>query len=435
MRKVRVQALSAGSAAILAAVSLAACGGSSHKSGSGGNGSSPTTTAANGGTSQSGSSGHFTTPTGSGGLPLTGTAGPQTPESNNPLGIKALSGAAQHQAIAAANKVAHQLGHGKIPKGTTVGLQEIINSVPSSQRADGQLIYGLRELGIKVIPCDAEGDPGKMESCVTSLVSQNVKAILSLGTDPSLIAQGLQDAKSHNIPVISYSGAVAASPLWKRVYYPDEKKAGEILGHYVVSQVKAHGGGSVWINNYPASWAAVRTQGLTAAMKGSGLSVAGTTTVNSTNPVAGTQQQVISQYTKSPDTKAYWFAYDSPGAAGAQALAAKDQGKSWPDGPLVVTFHDDQQANGLIRKGQITAVDDVDYDAASFEAVNAVAQLLAGKNMPPSDTGSTGQYGHQMYFYPIITKANNPPAGKFVQPKFDVVSFYTQLWHKEFGLG
>jgi ABC-type sugar transport system substrate-binding protein len=438
-----------GSVAIVAAVSLAACGSSSNSNSgasstsgattsgattSGATTSGATTSASTGSGTTPASSGASFTPTGSGGLALTGSAGTQQSESNKPLGIQAQTGAAQKAAIAAADKVAAKLGSGTIPKGTTIGLEEIINSVSSSQRADGQLLYGLRELGLKVIPCDAEGDPSKMESCMTSLVSQNVKAIMSLGTDPSLIAQGLQDAKSHHIPVISYSGAVAPSPLWYRVYYPDERKAGQILGKYVVSQLKAHGGGGVWINNYPASWAAERTDGLTAALKGSGLSVAGNTTVDSTNPIAGTQQQVIAQYTKDPSTKAYWFAYDSPGAAGAQALASKDAGKSWPSGPLVVTFHDDQQANGLIRKGQITAVDDVDYDASSFEADNALAQLLAKKPVPPSDTGATGQYGQQMYSYPVITKSSNPPAGKFVEPKFDVVSFYAELWHKEFGL-
>ena len=123
--------------------------------------------------------------------------------------------------------------------------------MPSAQRADGQLMYALRELGFNVIPCDAEGDPGKMESCMTSLVSQGVKGIISLGTDPSLIAQGLQDAKSHNIPVISFSGAVAPSPLWYRVYYNDDVKAGQVGGNYVVSQLKAHNDSSVWVSNYP----------------------------------------------------------------------------------------------------------------------------------------------------------------------------------------
>ena len=80
---------------------------------------------------------------------------------------------------------------------------------------------------------------------------------------------------------------------------------------------------------------------------------------------------------------------------------------------MVFTFHDDQQANGLLRNGQLTAVVDEDYDASSFEAADAMAQLIAKKKVPPSDTGA-GYDGHQMYYYPVITKANNPPAGKFV---------------------
>jgi ribose transport system substrate-binding protein len=366
-------------------------------------------------------------------LTLVGSAGPQNSEATNPLGIKAQSGAAQQAAVAAATADAAKLGKGTIPKGTTIGLEEIINSVSSAQRANGQLMYALRELGFNVIPCDGAGDPTKMESCMTSLVNQGVKAIVSLGTDPSLIAQGLQAAKAKNIPVISFSGAVAPSPLWYRVYYNDDRKAGQVLGNYVVTQVKGHGGGGVWVNNYPASWAAERTNGLLNAVKGTNVKVIAQTTVNSTNPIAGTQQQAIAAYTQNPNTKAYWFAYDSPGAAGAQALASKTQGKQFPAGPLVVTFHADQQANDLIRKGQISAVVDEDYDASSFQAADAVAQFVAGKKVEPSDTGS-GYRGHQMYFYPVITKANLPPPGKWPEPQFDVVSYFTQLWHKEFGL-
>jgi len=364
---------------------------------------------------------------------LIGSAGPQNSEATTPLGIKAETGAAQQAAITAADAQAAKLGSGKIPAGTTVGLEEIINSVSSAQRANGQLLYALRELGFNVIPCDGAGDPTKMESCMTSLVSQGVKAIVSLGTDPSLIAQGLQDAKSHNIPVISFSGAVAPSPLWYRVFFNNDMQAGKIAGAYIVSQLKSHGGGPVWISNYPASWAAERTAGVVSALKSAGLKIAAQTTVDSTNPIAGTQAQVATQYTQDPATKAYYFAYDSPGAAGAQALAAKDGGKPFPAGPLVVTFHDDQQANGLIRSGQITAVVDEDYDASSFEAADAVAQFIAKKTVAPSDTGA-GYDGLQMYSYPVITKANNPPSGQWPVPKFDVVSFFTELWHKEFGL-
>jgi ABC-type sugar transport system substrate-binding protein len=366
---------------------------------------------------------------------LVGSAGPQNSEATNPFGIKAESGAVQQTAIAAANAEAAKLGVGKIPPGSTVGLEEIINSVPSAQRANGQLEYALRELGIKVIPCDGAGSPTTMATCMTSLVSQGVKVIADLGTDPSLIAQGLADAKSHNIPVIGFSGTLASSPLFYRVDYNNDSEAGKALGAYMVAQLKAHGGSNptVWISNYPASWAADRTVGVLAALKAGGIKIAAQTTVDSTNPVAGTQQQVDTQFTQDPSTRAYYFAYDSPGAAAAEALAAKDGGKSFPAGPLVVTFHDDQQANGLIAKGEITAVADEDYDASSFETADQIAQYLAGKTVPPSDTGA-GYDGHVMNFYPIITKANNPPAGTWPKPAFDVVSFFTQLWHKEFGL-
>jgi ABC-type sugar transport system substrate-binding protein len=413
-------------------VGVAACG-SSKKSSS----SSSSAAAAPASTGTSTTSSAAFAPTGSGGLKLVGSAGPQNGQATNPLGIKAQTGTpAASSAISSANSDAAKIGTAKVPAGSTVGLEEIINSVPSAQRADGQLEYALRELGINVIPCDAEGDPTKMETCMTSLVNQGVKAIISLGTDPGLIAAGLAAAKAKNVPVITFSGLVAPSPDWFREYYNDDAYAGQILGQYVVKQLSTKSSPSVWISNYPASWATSRTDGLKSAVKGSNVKIAAETTVPSTNPIAGTQQQVVSQYTQSPNTAGYWFAYDAPGAAGAQALAAKDSAKPFPQGPLVVTFHDDQQANQLLSSGQLSAVVDEDYDASSFEAANAVAQYLAGKPVPASDTSIHTPFGgkYQVYSYPVITKANNPPAGKWPAPHFDVVSYFTQLWMKEFGL-
>jgi ABC-type sugar transport system substrate-binding protein len=435
MVQIRARAAATVAVVLAAAIGVAACGSSSSSSST----SSATSSASAAGSSSAASSSAAPasttfTPTGSGGLALIGSGGSQAAESNDPLGIKAQTGtSAQKEAMAAADADAAKISSATVPKGTSIGLQEIINSVPSAQRADGQLIYALRELGFNVIPCDGAGDPGKIAACMTSLVNQGVKGIISLGTDPSLVAQGLQAAKAKNIPVMSFSGAVAPSPLWTRVYYNDDKKAGKVLGDYVVQQLKAHSGKSVWVSNYPASWAAERTQGLVSAAAGTDIKVGPITTVDSTNPIAGTQQQVITQYTQDPTTPAYWFAYDAPGAAGAQALASKTGGKPFPAGPLVVTFHADQQANDLIRKGQITAVVDEDYDASSFEAADAMAQYMAKKTVPPSDTGA-GYNGHQMYYYPVITKTNLPPAGKWPEPAFDVVSYFSELWHKEFGL-
>jgi ABC-type sugar transport system substrate-binding protein len=428
-------------AAIVLTVGLAACGSSSKKSSSSSTSSSASSTPSSSATSTStGSSTTSNTafePTGSGGLKLVGSAGPQNGQATNPLGTKAQTGTpAAKSAIAAATTDAAAIGAAKIPPGTTVGLEEIINSVPSAQRADGQLEYALRELGINVIPCDAEGDPTKMSTCVTSLVNQNVKAIISLGTDPGLIAAGLAAAKAKKIPVITFSGQVGPSPDWYRAFYNDDSYAGTILGQYVTKQLASKSSPTVWISNYPASWATARTQGLTSAIKGTNVKVAATTTVSSTDPIAGTQQQVVTQYTQDPNTSAYWFAYDAPGAAGAQALASKTGGKPFPTGPLVVTFHDDQQANQLLRDGQLSAVVDENYDASSFEAADAVAQYLAGKPVPASDTTIHTPFAgkYQMYSYPVITKANNPPAGKWPAPHFDSISYFTQLWMKEFGL-
>ena len=63
-------------------------------------------------------------------------------------------------------------------------------------------------------------------------------------------------------------------------------------------------------------------------------------------------------------------------------MASKYAGKTFPNKPLVVTFHADPSSQVLMRSGGIDAVVDNNYDATAWELADATAQHFARKSVP-----------------------------------------------------
>ena len=112
-------------------------------------------------------------------------------------------------------------------------------------------------------------------------------------------------------------------------------------------------------------------------------------TTDPTNLIAGTQKIVSDALTADPSVKAIWVDFDTAGQAAGQVVASKYAGKTFPNKPLVVTFHADPSSQVLMRSGGIDAVVDNNYDATAWELADATAQHFArGKAYP--------KYGHEL---------------------------------------
>ena len=124
----------------------------------------------------------------------------------------------------------------EVPK-INIGFVNILGSIESAQRAERTFREAAGVVGWNVNTCDAQGDPTKMARCADSLLDQNVDVLVILGIEPSLIQAQLKKAKSQGVPVVEYSGQVAASPLWAGTYYPDEPEAGQALTDYLMNKL------------------------------------------------------------------------------------------------------------------------------------------------------------------------------------------------------
>jgi ribose transport system substrate-binding protein len=322
----------------------------------------------------------------------------------------------------------------ELPK-KTVGFVNIVGAVESAQRAEREFTRAAKVLGWEVNSCDAQGDPTQMARCSDSLLDQNVDVLVVLGIEPSLIKAQLNKAKKQNVPVVEFSGQVAPDPLFAGTYYPDEPQAGQVLTDYLMEQLNALPDETVPIavTDYPVQWSTARTDTLRAAVgEQSKVEIAVEATTDAANLVEGTRKQVNDQLTANPDLKALWFGFDSAGQAGGQAAQAKFPGKSFPDKPMVVTFHADLSTIELMRAGAIDAVSDVPYDAAGWVALDQIAQFFARDT--PMSTEPQPEYEGlgTIYDYVVVDTNNLPPEGEYRTPENDFPTFFTTKWSNEF---
>jgi ABC-type sugar transport system substrate-binding protein len=353
-------------------------------------------------------------------------------------GIGAGTGSAKAKAQKAGAEAAKQDGTAKLEPNKTVGFLQILGGIESADRTANAVKVALSEVGYKMVLCDGQGDPTKWATCADSLLGRGVDAIFTTGIEPNAVAPQLKKAKAQNIPFIQVGGLV--SPGYDGSYYPDEPEAGKILADYttkLLSKEVSEKPAQIIVHDYPAPWATSRTDELEKVVKASpdDYKITATTQTDPANLVNGTRKSVTDQITANPDTNMFWFSFDSAGQVGGQAVSAKYPGKTFPDKPLVATFHADLGTLELMKAGNVDVALDVPYDAGPWVGVDQLLQFWGldkafSKEPQPSYPGIG-----TVYDYEVVTKDNLPPEGKYRTPKNDFVTFFKTKWADQFGGG
>ena len=419
----------AATAGLLCAALLAAgCGSSSSSSST--SSASASATSATTTTSAAASTTTAATSTPAGIVFASGQGAPYLPGPGLGKGIGPMVGTAQAaKATAWGTAAGKALGVVANPPHPTVGYLDILGGIESADRAANSVRQALKAVGYKMVYCNGAGDPTKWVTCGNSLLSQGVKAILLTGIDPSSIPSVVSSAKAKNVPILNCCGLVG--PGYQAALYPNEPLSGQILSKALIANLGSSGG-DIAVANYPAPWATARTAQLATSTKGTSVKTVATSTTDPTNLVQGTQKWVSDTLTANPSLKAFWFAFDSAGQAGGQVVASKAASGS---APAVFTFHADPSTQVLMRKGAITEVVDVNYDVTAWEVVNALVEFEARHTPLPGYSDSTSYPGiGNPLSYQVVTKSNLPPAGQYVAPQKDGVSYFLAKWKAE-GLG
>lgn len=366
------------------------------------------------------------------GAPYLSTAG--APRKLAGAGIGAIGGTLGRAAAAAGVKAGKAAGKKVKPLKLRIGYLDIIGGIESADRAHNSLRVAFTKLGSKWIYCDGQGTPTKWVTCGNSLLAQDIDVLALTGIDPSTIPSVVQAAKAKKVPIVDFGGTVG--PGYAAQFAPNETKNGQILAAYLKAKLASQSGVANIVSiDYPAPWAQERTAQLKSmvAANSSKFKISVSATTDPTNLIAGTQKLVSDALTADPDVKAIWVSFDTAGQAAGQVVASKYAGKTFPDKPLVVTFHADPSSQALMRSGGIDVVVDNNYDATAWELADATAQRFA-RNKPFPKYGVSFKYpgiGDPLV-YEIVTRKNLPKGSrKYVAPKVDVVTYFTTKWKTE----
>jgi ABC-type sugar transport system substrate-binding protein len=370
-----------------------------------------------------------------------GTGAPYLPTKGAPNalsgdGVGQYGGAAQALATKLGAAAGTKLGKKVKLKQLKIGYLDIVGGIQSADRADNSMRNAAQHIGAKWLYCNGAGSPAQWVTCGNTLLSEGVNVIEETGIDPSSIASVVSAAKAKGVPIVNCCGLVG--PGYAAAMYPNEAENGLIMAKYLKAKLGTLSGTSdIMATEYPATWAKARTQQLLTVIGNnpSALKIVNVAATDPTNLIAGTQSQVSSELTADPSIRAIWADFDTAGQAVGQEVQKLDAGKTFPNKPLVVTFHADPSTQTLMRSGAIDAVVDNNYDATAWEAQNAVAEHFARGTAFPAytDAASYPGIGNPME-YEIVTGKDLPAANHYVGPKYDVDSYFIAKWKAE-GFG
>ncbi len=294
-------------------------------------------------------------------------------------------------------------------------------------------------LGWNVIVCDSLGDPARMASCSESLLNQGADAILTVAIEPAPVMAQLRRANEAGIPWITMGGGTTPNELITAQYAPLETEMSDLLHEYLIAQLAQRPGDehTMAISTFSQVWAGkARSDDLYVDLEGTNITVVDEHVSDLANQIADARQSVTSQLTAYPNVDALLGTANYTVPVMGQIVAQRFPGQSFPDRPLVVGYLDDLVNLDAVRNGQADAIATMRLDAASYVAIDQLAQYFARGTAlnPDAYLNSENVYGVDLREATLVTADNLPPAGEYVEPAVDFITFFNAKWQAEFGV-
>ena len=313
-----------------------------------------------------------------------------------------------------------------------VGFLQIAGTIESARRSEYEYVTAAKALGWTPVTCDAQGLPTGFTNCMSTLLNQGVKAITTIGIEPSLITAQIKQAEAKGVPVVEFAAQVKLGD-YSGAYYPDEAKAGEQASKFFIEELEARGGGEIVEHTYPAGFAEERLAQLTDSLKGnSNISVAQKLTVEVADPVGSAAKATETAITQFPNLAGIFDSFDTAVAGDAQAIATKLPGKTGEEIPLLVGFNANLGTQQYMRKGIIAAVSDDNYAAGGWVAADQLAQFFARET--PISKEPRPKYPIEFQAPKLVTAEELPEEETYVPSESNYQAFFSAKWKKEFGL-
>lgn len=247
--------------------------------------------------------------------------------------------------------------------------------------------------GVKLAIVNGNNDPAAQVSAVEDFVQQHVSAIIVLAIDVKGIVPALRDAAKAKIPVIAVD-ALVEDPSVSTFIGTDNPGAGEQIGRFLVSYVKAHMGGRATVGIVGALNSFIQNQrrdGFLRALK-TDPAIRVVATVDGQNVQERALSAAENLVTGNP-TMNVIYATGEPALIGSIAAVQSQNATQrikivgWDLAPQVIKAIDDGYVVGVVQQGP---------EEEGRQAVLAALKIMKGQTVP------------KKIFVPvtIVTKAN-----------------------------
>lgn len=317
----------------------------------------------------------------------------------------------------------------------TIGVLEYVGATEIQARFTEGGAVAAKMLGWKQRTADAQGDPQKGLTGLRGLSSQGTDGIVSTGLPVAILAPGLKQARSKDIPVINIASPLEADPgLISASYSQDELELEQAL--QPIQKATIPEGGKVAMLTTPTlGQNKLQDDEFARFAKENGWEITDRIAIDIANLQQGAQTAVKAALTKTPDLDAVWTDQATFVATAAQVLRAENK-----CGDVLLFGQQDDLINlDAMRDGCVTALSSISPAATTLAAYDQFAQHFARgtpiDGFPPTKEELAEQYGVDFLEPIVVTKDNLPPKGEYATYPVDAVEFFKAKWSAEFGTG
>lgn len=329
------------------------------------------------------------------------------------------------------------LGKVALPKNKKIGL--ILLSAQSTTSV--RILTGAKQaasiLGYRVVSCDTNFDPQKVQQCATSMVAQKMDLVLTVTIDPAQEGGALNDAASRGTPWFGLGTYESPNPKVLS-YYGSAKAESDVYNDWLFRALLAKSGGadaqlvSLDATSVGAGSRLAQSLRLEQLKKFPRIKEVVDHNLDVSNIVQDTlnaTQQAVQQY---PNLTGFWTVCDLCVPLMAQALDSK--GIKGAARPIVSGEFSTPQTVVNIRDGSVDGVMDEQWEASAWVAIDKALDFWAHKKKIPTNGTNVYKSGYGLKFLqPYILQKGNIRTGPAPIYGADYVDYFKAKWRAEFG--
>lgn len=267
-----------------------------------------------------------------------------------------------------------------------VGFSNPTDAQPVLQTFQAALIAAGKNLGIKVVPMDANLNVQTQVSNIQQMVAEHMNGIIVFPLAPNTLNPALNQAKAAGIKVLGFNAVIqppakgaSVAPYDANFDQGEDYQGANLLAQYVGQQIKGQGNVLGIGIGAPVPSLQFMLQQYQSDLKSAAGSVQWLETAsNATDDIAGGQKAAQEAVTKYQGKISAVMAYNDDSAIGA-AIAFKDAGVK---NPVIVGMNGDPQGVSAVESGQMSAMIDIVPWREALIGTAMMDQLLTGKSVP-----------------------------------------------------